>query len=162
MEGDAEAGFTIFWADDGLDTGPILLQRTTDVQEEDTVDSLYNRFMFPEGIKSMAEAVKLVENGTASCITQSEVGATYDPIWQKKEVAKVPWDRIKSAQQLHNFVRGNDKIPGAWSEFADGESVTLFNSSVWKSAVPAGDEVSVVGNGVRRSEPAVYTGICSV
>lgn len=146
MEGDAEAGFTIFWADDGLDTGPILLQKKTDVQEEDTVDSLYNRFMFPEGIKSMAEAVKFVENGTAPYMTQSEIGATYDPIWQKKEVAKVPWDKIKSAQQLHNFVRGNDKIPGAWSEFNDGEAVTLFNSSVWRSAIPAGDEVGVVGN----------------
>merc|ERR1719435_778404 len=65
MEGDEVGGFTIFYADDGLDTGPILLQKKTDVQEEDTVDSLYNRFMFPEGIKSMAEAVKLVENGTA-------------------------------------------------------------------------------------------------
>ena len=146
MEGDAKAGFTVFWADDGLDTGPILLQKTTDVQEEDTVDSLYNRFMFPEGIKSMAEAVKLVELGQAPCIPQSEVGATYDPIWQKKEVAKVPWDKIQSAKQLHDFVRGNDKIPGAWAEFEDGEAVTFFNSSMWQGDVPTGDAVGVVGS----------------
>ena len=49
QQGDDKAGFSIFWADDGLDTGPILLQKTTDVQPNDTVDSLYNRFMFPEG-----------------------------------------------------------------------------------------------------------------
>ena len=49
-QGDAKAGFSIFWADDGLDTGPILLQKSTDVQPNDTVDSLYNRFMFPEGL----------------------------------------------------------------------------------------------------------------
>lgn len=53
MEGDHEAGFTVFWADDGLDTGPILLQRTTVVDINDTVDTLYNRFLYPEGIKGM-------------------------------------------------------------------------------------------------------------
>lgn len=53
MEGDAKGGFTIFWADDGLDTGPILLQRECDVDINDTVDSLYNRFLYPEGIQAM-------------------------------------------------------------------------------------------------------------
>ena len=53
MEGDQKAGFTIFWADDGLDTGPILLQKSCDVDIGDTVDSLYNRFLFPEGIRAM-------------------------------------------------------------------------------------------------------------
>lgn len=53
MNGDKEAGFSIFWADDGLDTGPILLQKSCPVLSEDTVDSLYNRFLYPEGIKSM-------------------------------------------------------------------------------------------------------------
>ena len=52
IEGDARAGLSIFWADDGLDTGPILLQRECDVLEDDTLDSLYKRFMYPEGIKA--------------------------------------------------------------------------------------------------------------
>ena len=51
--GDKKAGFSVFWADDGLDTGPILLQRSCDVEPNDTVDTLYNRFLFPEGIKAM-------------------------------------------------------------------------------------------------------------
>lgn len=53
MHGDSKAGLTVFWADEGLDTGPILLQKECEVQENDTVDSLYNRFLFPEGIKAM-------------------------------------------------------------------------------------------------------------
>lgn len=53
IEGDKKAGFSIFWADDGLDTGPILLQRECLVDPNDTVDTLYNRFLFPEGIKAM-------------------------------------------------------------------------------------------------------------
>lgn len=53
IEGDKKGGFSIFWADDGLDTGPILLQKECPVEPNDTVDTLYNRFLFPEGIKAM-------------------------------------------------------------------------------------------------------------
>lgn len=56
ISGDKKAGFTVFWADDGLDTGPILLQRECAVEPNDTVDTLYNRFLFPEGIKAMVTA----------------------------------------------------------------------------------------------------------
>ena len=53
MEGDNKAGFSIFWADDGLDTGPLLLQKETNVDITDTVDTLYTRFLYPEGIRAM-------------------------------------------------------------------------------------------------------------
>jgi folate-dependent phosphoribosylglycinamide formyltransferase PurN len=55
--GDSEAGFSIFWADDGLDTGPVLLQQSCKVEPNDTVDSLYNRFLYPEGIKAMVRTL---------------------------------------------------------------------------------------------------------
>lgn len=56
IRGDKKAGFSVFWADDGLDTGPVLLQRQCAVEPNDTVDTLYNRFLFPEGIKAMVTA----------------------------------------------------------------------------------------------------------
>ena len=59
MEGDAQGGFTIFYADDGLDTGPILLTKTVDIDPNETVDTLYNRFLYPEGIKGMVRIICL-------------------------------------------------------------------------------------------------------
>ena len=53
MQGDKRGGFTIFWADEGLDTGPIILQRATDVDPDDTLDTFYGRFCYPEGVKAM-------------------------------------------------------------------------------------------------------------
>lgn len=53
IQGDKKAGFCVFWADDGLDTGPILLQKECYVDPDDTLDSLYNRFLYPEGVKAM-------------------------------------------------------------------------------------------------------------
>ena len=57
MEGDSKAGFSVFWADAGLDTGPILLQRECSVDINDTVDTLYTRFLFPEGVRAMVSVV---------------------------------------------------------------------------------------------------------
>ncbi|XP_010221110.1 PREDICTED: mitochondrial 10-formyltetrahydrofolate dehydrogenase-like, partial [Tinamus guttatus] len=116
IQGDKKAGFTIFWADDGLDTGPILLQRECDVGQNDTVDDLYNRFLFPEGVKAMVEAVHLIADGKAPRIPQPEEGATYEGI-QKKENAEISWDQPAAA--LHNWIRGHDKVPGAWAKIGD-------------------------------------------
>lgn len=128
IEGDDTAGFSIFWADDGLDTGPILLQRSCKVNSNDTLDSLYNNFLYPEGIKAMAEAVNLVAKGTAPMIPQTEEGATYDPMMNKKELQKIDW--TKPAKQVHDFIRSLDSTPGAWT-IIDGEEVRLFGSTLW-------------------------------
>uniref|UniRef100_A0A8C9YHA8 10-formyltetrahydrofolate dehydrogenase n=1 Tax=Sander lucioperca TaxID=283035 RepID=A0A8C9YHA8_SANLU len=87
IHGDKKAGFTVFWADDGLDTGPILLQRECAVEPTDTVDTLYNRFLFPEGIKAMVNLAQ-------------------------------------PAEAVHNWIRGHDKVPGAWTVI-DGQPLEI-------------------------------------
>uniref|UniRef100_A0A8C5ZSZ3 10-formyltetrahydrofolate dehydrogenase n=1 Tax=Marmota marmota marmota TaxID=9994 RepID=A0A8C5ZSZ3_MARMA len=139
--GDKKAGFSVFWADDGLDTGPILLQRSCDVETNDTVDALYNRFLFPEGIKAMVEAVQLIADGKAPRVPQPKEGATYEGI-QKKENAEISWDQ--SAEVLHNWIRGHDKVPGAWSEI-NGQMVTFYGSSLLSSSVPPGEPLEIKG-----------------
>uniref|UniRef100_A0A673HXU5 10-formyltetrahydrofolate dehydrogenase n=1 Tax=Sinocyclocheilus rhinocerous TaxID=307959 RepID=A0A673HXU5_9TELE len=126
IHGDKKGGFTIFWADDGLDTGPILLQRECDVEPNDNVNSIYKRFLFPEGVKGMVEAVRLIAAGTAPRIKQPEEGATYECI-QKKENSKVEFSA--SAEAIHNWIRGNDRVPGAWAEI-DGKNVSFYGSTL--------------------------------
>ncbi|ERE87783.1 aldehyde dehydrogenase family 1 member L2 [Cricetulus griseus] len=131
ISGDKQAGFSVFWADDGLDTGPILLQRSCDVHPNDTVDALYNRFLFPEGIKAMVEAVQLIADGKAPRIPQPEEGASYEGI-RKKENAEIFWDQ--PAEVLHNWIRGHDKM------------VTFYGSSLLTSSVPAGEPLDIRGS----------------
>ncbi|EFN79872.1 10-formyltetrahydrofolate dehydrogenase [Harpegnathos saltator] len=133
IQGDNTAGFSIFWADDGLDTGPVLLQKSCRVKPDDTVDSLYNNFLYPEGITAMGEAVNLVAKGIAPIIPQSKDGATYDPMLNKKEDQRVDW--TKPAEEIHNFIRGLDSTPGAWTTIND-EEVRLFGSSLWNTDLP--------------------------
>ncbi|XP_038054294.1 mitochondrial 10-formyltetrahydrofolate dehydrogenase-like isoform X2 [Patiria miniata] len=150
MCGDNYGGFSIFYADDGLDTGPVLLQREVYVDPNDTVDTLYNRFLYPEGIKAMGEAVQMIADGKAPKVTQPEEGATYDAIWKKKEVAEIKWDQ--TGEMLHNFIRGNDMIPGAWATI-DGQKVSMFGSRLIKGGRPKGRVVSIPGCAV----PAIVT-----
>ncbi|XP_035865271.1 cytosolic 10-formyltetrahydrofolate dehydrogenase isoform X5 [Phyllostomus discolor] len=140
IHGDKKGGFTIFWADDGLDTGDILLQKECEILPDDTVSTLYNRFLFPEGIKGMVQAVRLIAEGKAPRLPQPEEGATYEGI-QKKETAKINWEQ--PAEAIHNWIRGNDKVPGAWTE-AGGQKVTFFNSTLNTAGlVPEGEALPI-------------------
>ncbi|XP_070784753.1 mitochondrial 10-formyltetrahydrofolate dehydrogenase [Enoplosus armatus] len=149
IHGDKKAGFTVFWADDGLDTGPILLQRECAVDLNDTVDTLYNRFLFPEGIKAMVESVQLIADGKAPRVPQTEQGASYEGI-QKKSNAKV--NMAQPAEAIHNWIRGHDKVPGAWTVI-DGQSVTLYGSSMLTGGLPAGQPLEMEG----ASQPGLVT-----
>nr|XP_020457117.1 mitochondrial 10-formyltetrahydrofolate dehydrogenase isoform X2 [Monopterus albus] len=149
IHGDKKAGFTVFWADDGLDTGPILLQRECAVEPSDTVDTLYNRFLFPEGIKAMVESVQLIADGKAPRVPQTEEGASYEGI-QKKSNSKV--NLAQPAEAIHNWIRGHDKVPGAWTVI-DGQSVTLYGSSMLGGSVPDGQVLEIEG----ASQPGLVT-----
>ncbi|XP_065358224.1 cytosolic 10-formyltetrahydrofolate dehydrogenase [Calliphora vicina] len=134
IEGDEVAGFTIFWADDGLDTGPILLQKQCNVEPIDTLDTLYKRFLYPEGIKSMAYAVDLVAQGKAPKITQTEVGASYDPAMFKQENQYINLNQ--KAERIWNFIRAMDSVPGALAtvinEDNTEENIRLFGAHIYE------------------------------
>ncbi|AWO97876.1 10-formyltetrahydrofolate dehydrogenase-like [Scophthalmus maximus] len=149
IQGDRKAGFTVFWADDGLDTGPILLQRECAVEPNDTVDTLYNRFLFPEGIKAMVESVQLIADGKAPRVPQTEEGASYEGI-QKKSNSKV--NLAQPAEAIHNWIRGHDKVPGAWTVIG-GQSVTVYGSSMLGGSVPTGQPLEIDG----ASQPGLVT-----
>nr|DBA31003.1 TPA: hypothetical protein GDO54_006918 [Pyxicephalus adspersus] len=172
IDGDKKAGFSVFWADEGLDTGPILLQRVCDVEPNDTVDSLYNRFLFPEGIKAMVEAVQLIADGKAPRIDQPEDGATYEGI-QKKENAKIYWD--STAEAIHNWIRGHDKVPGAWTaindqlivknlQFEDGKMIPASNyfSRGESTTLELTDEEKNIESNIRDIWKGILTNVAAV
>ena len=122
--GDKETGLSIFWADAGIDTGPILLQKRVAIGAEDTTGSLYFNHLFPLGVEALAESVDLIKAGRAPRLIQDESLATYEPLCNDK-VAGIDWKR--SAEDLHNLIRGCDPQPGAYS-FYNGEKVRLFDA----------------------------------
>ena len=78
VQGRTETGLSIFWPDDGLDTGPILLQQETPIGPDDTLGSVYFDRLFPMGVDAMLEAIELVRAGKAPRIVQDESKHTYE------------------------------------------------------------------------------------
>ena len=55
INGETKTGITIFWPDEGIDTGPILLEREVEISPDDTVGSLYFNELFPLGIEALVK-----------------------------------------------------------------------------------------------------------
>ncbi|KAJ8939256.1 hypothetical protein NQ314_011193, partial [Rhamnusium bicolor] len=85
-----------------LDTGPILLQEQCDVLEEDTVDTLYKRFLYPVGVSAVARAVDLVADGSAPKLIQSEKGGHLRPHAQQAGTAE---GKMKNAATLDQITK---------------------------------------------------------
>lgn len=138
IEGDEIAGFSIFWADDGLDTGPLLLTKQCNVESYDTLDSIYKRFLYPEGVKSMKDAVDLIAQKKAPRIPQIEFGATYDPPIFKAENQIINLNQ--PAHRIFNFIRALDSVPGAIAYVQstndeDGEPIRLFAACLYHDII---------------------------
>lgn len=109
--GDTRTGVTIFWPDEGIDAGPILLQKEVEIGPDDTTGSLYFNHLFPLGVEALVESVDLIKAGTAPRIPQDESKATYEPPCDDA-VAAIDWAR--PAQEIYNLIRGCDPQPGAY------------------------------------------------
>lgn len=76
----------------------------------------------------------MIAAGKAPRIVQPEEGASYEPyITTKPELAEIDWK--KTQREVHNFIRGNDAVPGAWTVL-NGEKFILLGSSLWKRDDP--------------------------
>ena len=125
INGETKTGVSIFWVDEGIDTGPILIQREVDILPEDTVGSMYFDRLYPMGIEMLTEAVKLVREGNAPRIDQDHSQASYEPPIRAEHGIV---DFTRPGPIVYNHVRGCDPQPGA-SVSLNGETRRLFNPS---------------------------------
>jgi methionyl-tRNA formyltransferase len=116
INGDVETGLSIFWPDNGLDTGDVLLQKTTPISADDSLGSVYFDRLFPMGVEAMLEAVDLVKAGKAPRLKQDDALATYEGRCGTDN-ARIDWG--KPWRQVHNLIRGCNPAPGAFTRLGD-------------------------------------------
>ncbi len=142
IQGESKTGLTIFWPDNGLDTGPVLLQKEVDIGPDDTLGSVYFERLFPMGVEAMLEGVDMVKAGDTPKEVQDESQATYES-WCKAEDVELDWS--KPAQEVYNMIRGANPQPGAWTKL-NGKVLQLFDSQLAPAAEGAAPgEVTEVG-----------------
>jgi methionyl-tRNA formyltransferase len=132
--GERETGLSIFWPDNGLDTGDVLLQRKTPIGPDDTLGTVYFDRLFPMGVEAMLESVDLVKAGKAPRLKQDEGEATYEGRCTA-ENARIDWG--KPWRQVYNLIRGCNPAPGAWTHL-DGKVLQIFDSKPLPARDPKG------------------------
>ncbi|MFI4947273.1 MAG: methionyl-tRNA formyltransferase [Alphaproteobacteria bacterium] len=110
LAGDRETGITIMQMDEGLDTGPILLQQAVPIGGETTVGGLHDR-LAKLGAQMILEALDSVANRTLVARPQPGEGVTYAAKLRREE-ARLDW-RLP-ATLLERQVRAFDPWPGAY------------------------------------------------
>lgn len=113
LNGDKETGVTIMHMVAELDAGDMISKITTPIGEKETAPELFLR-LADLGGKLLVEAVASIENGTATRTPQDDSAMTLAPMLSK-ELSAMDWS--KTAQQLHDQVRGLLPWPAAISEF---------------------------------------------
>ncbi|SVB67220.1 uncharacterized protein METZ01_LOCUS220074 [marine metagenome] len=124
INGENKTGLSIFWPDNGLDTGPILLQKDVVIDPDDTLGSLYFNHLFPMGVDAILEAVDLVRDGTALRLNQDPAKGSYEGWCQRTDV-EIDW--AQSVDVVYNLIRGANPQPGAWTTL-NGHTVTILDS----------------------------------
>lgn len=129
--GETESGVSVFHVTDGVDEGPLVVQKGgVSISETDTTVSLYFDKLYKLGVDAMAEAVDQIANGTATFTTQIEEGASFQGLVDD-EVARIDWSR--PAVEIDRLIRGCDPSPGAFGTL-EGAPVRLFGSVLAQGA----------------------------
>ncbi len=142
--GKTRTGLTIFWPDDGLDEGPILMQKSCEIGPDETLGDVYFKKLFPMGVDAMIESLDLVKAGIIIKHDQRLEDGSYES-WFKKDLAKIDWS--KSADDVYNTIRAANPAPGAWTT-VNGVELQMYDSAKLEGTGTPGSVVSVADDGV--------------
>jgi methionyl-tRNA formyltransferase len=142
--GATKTGLTIFWPDEGLDEGPILLQKHCDIGPDETIGDVYFKKLFPMGVDAMVEAVDLVRDGKAPKVKQNLAEGSYES-WLKKDIAQLDWS--KPVAEVYNLIRATNPAPGAWATIK-GTKIDIYDSARADGSGAPGEVLAVSGDGL--------------
>ncbi len=125
MAGDPETGVMVMKMEEGLDTGPIAMERRVPIGPDATAGELHD-VLARLGAELMPVALAALERGSLQLTPQPAAGATYA---NKIDKAGTRIDWIKPWQQIHDHCRGLSPFPGAWFDFPGAGRVKVLRTT---------------------------------
>lgn len=125
LNGDKVTGVTTMYMDVGMDTGDTILVEETNIGKDETTGELWNR-LSKIGGNLLVKTLKQIEKGTAPRKKQAE-DFTMAPMLNK-EMSKIDWEN-KTAEEIHNLVRGLNPIMGAYT-FLNDKKIKIWKTKV--------------------------------
>ena len=122
--GETRTGLSIFRPTDGLDEGPVILQKEVPIGADETLGDLYFKHLFPLGVAALLEAADLVVSGKAVEHAQDEAHASYEG-WFHDDESRINW--ANHVDTVYNLIRACNPAPGAWTVLS-GTRVWLYDA----------------------------------
>jgi methionyl-tRNA formyltransferase len=132
MNGETRTGVSTFFLRHEIDTGDLLLQKETEIGPDETAGELHDRLMWM-GADLVADTLQGIVNGSLQPVAQGSAAGlpTAPKIFQ--DDCRIDWTR--SAQAVHNQIRGLSPYPGAFTEW-QGTHIKVYRSRMAAEVTP--------------------------
>jgi methionyl-tRNA formyltransferase len=135
LHGETETGVTIMRMDEGLDTGPVALQRRVEIPPDMTGGELAD-LLAHVGAKAVVESLSSLEAGVLTLVEQNNLHATYASKLSEEDKV-IRWER--RVEDVHNLVRALSPHIGARAFHPEVEGAV----KIWRSRVAEYSDVSL-------------------
>lgn len=139
IKGEKESGVTIMQMDIGMDTGAMLEKVVVPIAENTTMGELHDALR-EHGAALLLKVIDDIAAGTAVAEPQNDAEATYATLLDRS-MEHIDW--TKSAQEVHNLIRGFNPAPSTFTKLPNGKSLKIWGSRLTekKSEAAAGTVV---------------------
>lgn len=139
IKGEKESGVTIMQMDIGMDTGAMLEKVVVPIAENTTMGELHDALR-EQGAALLLKVIDDIAAGTAVAEPQNDAEATYATLLDRS-MEHIDW--MKSAQEVHNLIRGFNPAPSTFTKLPNGKSLKIWGSRLTekKSEAAAGTVV---------------------
>ena len=140
IKGEKESGVTIMQMDIGMDTGAMLDKVVVPIEENTTMGELHDALR-EQGAALLLEVIDKIATGTAVAEPQDDAQATYATLLDRS-MEHIDWS--KTAQEVHNLIRGFNPAPSTFTKLPNGKSLKIWGSKMTdkNSAAAAGTVIA--------------------
>lgn len=124
IKGEKESGVTIMQMDIGMDTGAMLEKVVVPIAENTTMGELHDALR-EQGAALLLKVIDDIAAGTAVTEPQNDAEATYATLLDRS-MEHIDW--TKSAQEVHNLIRGFNPAPSTFTKLPNGKSLKIWGS----------------------------------
>ncbi|TVZ28550.1 methionyl-tRNA formyltransferase [Gillisia sp. Hel_I_86] len=117
INGETITGVSTFYIDEKIDTGAMILQKEISIKPNDTVGVLHDKLM-DLGANLVLQTLALIKNDKVKTISQKESKGLKEAPKLTKENTRIDWGL--DAQKIHDFIRGLNPYPAAWTLIKNG------------------------------------------
>lgn len=142
IKGEKESGVTIMQMDIGMDTGAMLDKLVVPIAENTTMGELHDALR-EQGAALLLQVIDKIATGTAVAEPQDDAQATYATLLDRS-MEHIDWS--KTAQEVHNLIRGFNPAPSTFTKLPNGKSLKIWGSKMTdKSSAAAAGTVIETG-----------------